>query len=261
MKRKKNRYEQPIGPRPASDWEKMKARKLADRYEVPVTETLRVIRGEVGLDEVLREQEARKKALELIEDGLDSQLAGQVARGGLDPEDAKIRSQLLGIQKRSFRYTSLNKYEPGQDIAVYLFEYGLLTGRVQDNAPYDIDLMIEGARAPVMVKKHDIKMHFPIDQAENIVELIQRDESIAEMGFGATVDMAERYRPVPEEALAWLTMPLPVKFVIRDGDLVIGRVKRVSIYEVEVELKPNLCTTLMTHALLKQKVPSFLMDV
>lgn len=256
----KHRYLPPQGPRPATDWEKMKARKLADRYEVPVTETLRVIRGDVGLDEVLREKEARTQVLELIKEGINSQLAGQVARGGLDKETAKIRSRLLDIQGRSFRYSRLNKYQPGKDIAIYVFGYGLLTGRVQDNAPYDIDLIPDGATTPVMVKKHDIKMHFPINVAEKILELVKKDDPTVVLDLGATVDMKERYRPVPEEALAWLTMPLPVKFVLRDGDMVIGRVKRASVYEIDVELKPDLQTTIMTHALLKQKMPSFMMN-
>lgn len=260
MKRYKHKYLSSMGPRPATDWERMKARKLADRYEVPVSETLRVIRGDVGLDDVLREQDARIKAKELVKDGLSANLAGQVARGGLDIETAKIRSQLLEIQKRSFRYSRLNEYQPGEYVALYLFNYGLITGDVQDNAPYDIDLIREGEHTPVMVKKHDIKIHFPVEMTERVIELIKKDESIANLGLGSTVDMKERYRPVPEEALAWLTMPLPVKFVLRDGDAITGRVKRASAYEIEVEVEPDLQIIIMTHALLKEKAPSFLMN-
>lgn len=260
MRRKRRRYQPPRGPRPATDWEKMKAGKLAERYQVPVTEVLKVIRGEIGLDEVLREQEARQKADELVKDGLHPQLAGQVARGKLDLEAAKVRSQLLEIQGRSFRYSRLNNYGQGDEIALYLFGYGLVTGRVVDNAPYDMDLVTGHDNKAVMVKKHDIKMFFPVDLADRVIEQVKKDDAIARLELGATVDLSDRYRPVPEEALAWLTMPLPVKFVMRDGDMVSGRVKRASVFEIDVELQPGLHTTVMTHALLKQQTPSFVMN-
>ena len=260
MKKRRRRYLPPRGPRPATDWERMKARRLADRYHVPVTETLRVIRGDVGLDEVLQEQEAREKTRTLIEEGLLPHLAGQVARGNIDMETAKIRSDLLKAQGRSFRYSRLNKYRPGDEIGLYIFDYGLLTGRVEDNAPYDIDVTPEGKDVPVMVKKHDIKLHFSPDLSDKILSGINKDPRVADMELGATVDLNERYRPVPEEALAWLTMPLPVKFVLRDGDVIVGRVKFCSFFEVEVELDSGHRVSIMTHALLKQQSPSFVMD-
>ena len=154
----------------------------------------------------------------------------------------------------------MNKYQPGDEIGLYVFDYGLLTGRVTDEAPYDIDVIPDGKTTPVMVKKHDIKMHFHPSIAQDVISKIQKDQAVVKLELGATVDLAERYRPVPEEALAWLTMPLPVKFVLRDGDVIVGRVTFCSIYEVEVELEEELRTSIMTHALLKQQSPTFVMN-
>ena len=258
MARKRRHPRKPQGPKPATEWEKTKARNLADRYGLPVSVTLRIIRGELEITRALEEKHARKKMKELIEKGINPQLAGQVARGKIDEDTARLRSQILELQHKSFYYNKLNSYKPGDKIALFLFEYGTLTGTVKDMAPYDLDIIPQGSTVPVLLKKHDIKIHCNPEDLGQTMEAITRDEEVAALGLGASVNLEDRYRPQHEEALIWLSMQVPVRFVLRDGDVVTGKVKRCGKYEIEVELSSGVTVYVMTHAIFKNRPPTFI---
>ena len=258
MGRKKRRLRQQKTIRPPSPWEKTKARKLADRYELPVAVTLGIIRGEIELSDALEEKAAKRRYQELISQGIHPNIAGQVARGRLTLEEGQIRSDLLKLQKRSFYYSRLNEYQRGERVALYLFEHGILKGIVVDKAPYDLDVVPDNSDVPVLVKKHDVKLHGDPEVLDRVVSFLKVDEGIAREHLSSTVDLEERFRPTHEDALIWVSVGAPLRFSFRDGEVIEGRVKACGVYEIEVQVNEELSVYIMTHALHKGFPPVFI---
>ena len=224
---------------------------------MPVGATLRIIRGELELEDALKEKRAREMVQDLIEEGFLPNIAGQIARGEISKEKARIVSDLLVKQGKSFYYSRLNEYKKGETVGLYLFDAGPVKVMIKNIAPYDMSVVLDDSKVPIFIKKHDIKLHFQPELLDEVEKLVRVDQEVKALGLSASVELEDRYRPTQEEALMWVSMPMPVKFVLRDGDVVVGRVVRCGKFEVELMLNENVKVYLMTHAILKDIPPVF----
>ena len=233
--------------------EKAKATKIVERSGIPFPAAILVVRGTLKLNDVLNEMFARERRDKLVKDGVDGSLAGQVARGRLDIAKARKIQTIWSLQGASFHSDTLKTLPAGAHVAVALFGRGMVTGVIHEVSRYEIRLLADGAAEPESVRKHDIKFYCLPEHILQVAGSLQRDDSVATLGLASSASMGDRFRPNDDMALEWVPKAAPVRFLLRDGDVVVGKPVRVARYEVEVDVGEGVRVCVMTHALLKAR--------
>jgi len=208
--------------------------------------------GRKTLNEVLQAMWSVERRDALIKKGLERSLAGAVARGRLPEHKAQTIQQVISRQQVSFHSRRL-KALVGLRAAFFLFGHGCVEGRVESVSRYEFILRESDNSAPRTIKQHDIKYFCDSADAAAVTARIGRDEVVGSLGLLASTRMQDRFRPTQELALQWLEAGRPMRLLLRDGDVFHGLLKRVSLFEVDLELQEGLLITIMTHALFRDR--------
>ena len=236
---------------PATPKEKTEAHKIVDRSGIPFNQALLVVRGVLSLNEVLKEMWALQRRDQLIDEGVLPTLAGQVARGRLLREKARLIQELWDIQKAPFGSDRLSEFVEGPLMALSLFGKGMAGGTVTRLSRYDVTIRPENSAELVNLKKHELKFYCLAKNAADVLPLVGRDPRVASMNLGSSTDMMERFRPTEELAIDWVQNRRKMLFFFRDGEFMIGVPVRVARFEIELDIGKGIPVTLLTHSLYK----------
>ena len=232
--------------------QKSHAKDLTARMGIPSGLALDVACGRKTLNEVLQTLWAIERRESLVKKGLERSLAGAVARNRLPEHKAKTIQEVFDRQQVSFHSKRLNALL-GREAALFLFGHGCVMGRVEGVSRYDFTFRESDGSDARTLKQHDIKYFCEPVDAKAVATRIEHDEAVASLGLQASSRMQDRFRPTQALALQWLEAGHTMRFFLRDGDVVQGLLRRVSLFEVDLELDGGRVLTIMTHALLRDR--------
>ena len=235
--------------------EQEEAKELAKDKGIPLVHALRVTRGEVSLNDVLKALMRKERAQRLIErDGLDPGLAGQVASGHLSRERALLIQRIR--QHRTHRIDrDVVKVAEVDELVVAVKAFGQpwVPGRVTEARTYEFDFRPEGPEGTpipaITIQKHDIKAVCLVEQLPAVTAAEGRSEEVVGLELGGTADREERVRPSDERMMEILEAGEAVECVLRDGDVYRGRLRSFGRWDLDLEVAEGVVVTLLFHAL------------
>ena len=229
------------------------ARKLAADKGIPQVHALRVVRGEVSLNVVLKNLMRKERATRLVErDGLEPGLAGQVASGHLSRERALELQRIRAFRKHRIDRDALKLAEIGEAmIAVGCFDGTWAAGRVLAARTYEFDLEPIGGGEQQLIQKHDVKL---VCQAADVDKLRAVETSVAairEAGLAGTADRTERVRPTDARMIQLIEAEESVDCVLRDGSSYRGILRSFGRWDMAIEVAEVGMVTILFHSLHK----------
>jgi len=228
-----------------------KAQVLSKEKTIPLIHAYRILKGQTTLNEVLKGMMRKERFEQMIaRDGIDRELAGQVASGHLSKQRALLLTRMRTLRKQKLhidgiKAAEIEKIRVGLDI----FGQGWVAGRVRNVRPYEFDFFSETAEKSERYFKHDVKAMCVADELDAVRKATSIDEAIQAAGLAATEDRAERIKPEDEVLLKAIESNVIVRFTMRDGELVLGRVRSFGRWDAEVCLETGEIVTVFFHGL------------
>ena len=228
------------------------AKKLAVDKGIPQVHALRVVRGEVSLNVVLKNLMRKERATRLIEqDGLEPGLAGQVASGHLSRQRALELQKIRLFRKHRIDRDALKLAEIDcSPVGVGCFDGSWTLGTVVEARTYEFDIVIEDGETR-LIQKHDVKLVCAAEAVEALREGEIVDEAIRDAGLRGTADRGERVRPQDARLLALIDSDEEIDLVLRDGSQYRGRVRSFGRWDMSIEVEGAGQVTVLFHALHK----------
>ncbi|MEZ4265377.1 MAG: hypothetical protein R3F39_03280 [Myxococcota bacterium] len=232
--------------------EQERAKALATEKGIPQVHALRVLRGEITLNDVLKALMRKERAQRLVEkDGLDPGLAGQVASGHLSRERAILVQRIRKHRPHRIDRDALKLAEAGKTpIAFQTFEHPWVVGLISEARTYEFDVRVEGATdgGPVTVQKHDVKLVAQPDQVAGVDAASEVEPSVGQEKLGGTADRASRVRPEDAALIELVESAQVVRCVLRDGQLLVGAIQSFGRWDFDLKLQNGAVVTVMFHA-------------
>ncbi|MCB9787754.1 MAG: hypothetical protein H6744_13815 [Deltaproteobacteria bacterium] len=232
--------------------EQERAKALATEKGIPAVHALRVVRGEASLNDVLKALMRKERAQRLVErDGLDPGLAGQVASGHLSRERALLVQRIRQHRPHRIDRDALKLAEVGKTpIAFQTFGHPWVTGLVAEARTYEFDVQVDGAEggSTSTVQKHDVKLVAQPDQIEGIEAGAGQDDGVVAENLGGTADRGARVRPEDEALIDLVESNTVIRCVLRDGQLLVGRIRSFGRWDFDLELQNGAAVTVLFHA-------------
>ncbi len=232
--------------------EQERANALAAEKGIPPVHALRVLRGETTLNEVLKALMRKERARRLVDkEGLDPGLAGQVASGHLSRERALLVQRIRKHRPHRIDRDALKLAEVAKaPIAFQTFDNPWVVGEVSEARTYEFDVRVAGASegGAVTVQKHDVKLVAQPDQVAGIEAGREVDAEVAAEHLAGTADRGSRVRPEDSALIELVESGAVVRCVLRDGQLLVGRIVSFGRWDFDLELGGGAQLTVMFHA-------------
>jgi sRNA-binding regulator protein Hfq len=234
--------------------EQQKAKKLAREKGIPPLHALRVVRGEVGINDVLKSLVRKDKTARLIaQDGLDHDLAGQVASGHLRLERAYELQRIRRFRVHRIDRDVIHIAAKAQgEIAFQAFDRSWQRGFVKESRIYEFDFVVEGQQASsesLLVQKHDVKTVCSGADFEQVRDAMTIQSSIVEQKLAGTSDPKERVRPKDATMLTLIEEQTPIECILRDGMSYRGQIVSFGRWDFDLKLESSAVITIFFHAL------------
>jgi hypothetical protein len=229
------------------------ARKLAVDKGIPQVHALRIIRGEVSLNAILKNLMRKERATRLVErDGLEPGLAGQVASGHLSRQRALELQQIRTFRKHRIDRDALKLAEISQSmIGVGCFDGSWAAGQILEARTYEFDLAPLAGGETQLIQKHDVKLVCLAADVERLREVEVYHDAIREAGLGGTADRSERIRPTDGRMLQLIDTKEVVECVLRDGSSFRGSLCSFGRWDMAIEVEGVGGVTILFHSLHK----------
>ncbi|MCA9515345.1 MAG: hypothetical protein KC635_10410 [Myxococcales bacterium] len=227
------------------------AQKLAREKGVPIVHAYRILKGQATLNDVLKAMMRKERFEQLIHrDGIDRELAGQVASGNLPKQRAMTLTRMRTLRGPKLHVDAITAAAADPNpVAIAVFGGGWLVGRVKNARLYDFDFLIDGAGAPMTFYKHDVKALCAASELEAAKGCASMDEGVAGQGLKGTEDRAARVRPEDEWMLRLVEDERVVRFTMRDGEAYVGQLRSFGRWDGELVLPGGECVSVFFHAL------------
>jgi hypothetical protein len=228
-----------------------KAQNLSKEKNIPLIHAYRILKGQTTLNEVLKAMMRKERFEQMItRDGIDRELAGQVASGHLSKQRAVLLTRMRTLRKQKLhidgiKAAEIEKVKVGLDI----FGRGWVAGRVRNVRPYEFDFFAEEAERSERFFKHDVKAMCVADELDVVRASVGVDEAVQREGLGATDDRAARIRPDDESLLTAIEKSRVVRFTMRDGETILGKIRSFGRWDAEVCLEGGELVTVFFHGL------------
>lgn len=244
-----------FGARPSISEEKLalknKAQDLAKEKNIPLIHAYRILKGQTTLNDVLKAMMRKERFEQMISrEGIDRELAGQVASGHLSKQRAVLLTRMRTLRKQKLHIDGIKAAEiEKQRIAVDFFGQGWVIGRVRNVRPYEFDFFSEQAEKSERFFKHDVKALCAADDIDAAKKAGSVDDAVKAEGLAATEDRAARVRPDDETLLRAIETNRIVRFTMRDGELLLGRIRSFGRWDAELCLENGELVTVFFHGL------------
>ena len=180
---------------------------------------------------------------------MDPGLAGQVASGHLSRERALELQRIRQHRTHRIDRDALKLAEMQQTpIAVSTFAEGWLSGSISEARTYEFDL-IDDEGLKTVHQKHDVKLVCALDDLDGVQSCQRVDESIRSGGLVGTADRDDRVRPKDSAMLDLIEGEVPIRCVLRDGDIYEGVLTSFGRWDLSMRLEGGEQITVLFHAL------------
>jgi hypothetical protein len=230
---------------------KAEAQKLAKDKGVPLVHAYRILKGQTTLNDVLKGMMRKERFEQLVaREGVDRELAGQVASGHLPKQRAVLLTRMRTLRKQKLHIDGIKAAEVDKKrVGLSVFGRGWILGRVRAARPYDFDFLQDGADKPDKLFKHDVKAICMADDIEAIRRACSQDDVVAKEGLVATEDRAQRVRPHDDIMLRFIDDQRVIRFTMRDGEQLLGRLRSFGRWDAELVLDDGETVTVFFHGL------------
>jgi len=242
-----------LGSRDEKTELKAQAQKLAKDKGVPLVHAYRILKGQASLNDVLKGMMRKERFDQLVaREGIDRELAGQVASGHLPKQRAVLLTRMRTLRKQKLHIDGIKAAELDKKrVALDIFGRGWTIGRVRSARPYDFDLLIDGADKTEKFFKHDVKAICQVEDLEAATRSTSQDERVMAAGLAATEDREQRIRPDDDIMLRFIDDQRIVRFTMRDGEQLLGRLRSFGRWDAELVLDGGEIVTVFFHGLHK----------
>jgi hypothetical protein len=228
-----------------------KAQNLSKEKNIPLIHAYRILKGQTTLNDVLKAMMRKERFEQMItREGIDRELAGQVASGHLSKQRAVLLTRMRTLRKQKLHIDGIKAAEIEKvKVGLDLFGRGWVAGRVRNVRPYEFDFFAEEAERSERFFKHDVKAMCNADELDAVRGAMGTDDAVRGEGLGATDDRAARIRPDDESLLTAIEKGRIVRFTMRDGETILGRVRSFGRWDAEVCLEGGEIVTVFFHGL------------
>jgi len=245
----------PAARRPIPGTEKVEVRTeaqaLAKDKGIPLVHAYRIVKGQATLNEVLKGMMRKERFEQLVtREGIDRELAGQVASGHLTKQRALTLSRMRALRGNKLHVDGITAAEGATEaIALDFFGAGWRQGKVTVSRAYDFDFLVDGAEAPETHFKHDVKALCLADDLGAVARAVSADEVVQSQGLVGTEDRGQRVRPDDEWMIQLIEGRRTVRFTMRDGETFVGELKSFGKWDAELVLPGSETVTVFFHGL------------
>ncbi len=227
------------------------AMQLAKDKGVPIVHAYRILKGQATLNDVLKGMMRKERFEQLvIREGIDRELAGQVASGHLSKKRAQILTRMRVLRGPKLHVDGVAAAHGSKELyAVNFFVDGWKVGYVKVARPYDFDFLEEGSVELHTRFKHDVKAICPAADLPAVKESMTTDDVVKSQGLGGTEQRAERVRPDDEWMLKLVAGGRVVRFTMRDGDGYVGQLRAFGRWDADLVLPGGEVVTVFFHGL------------
>jgi hypothetical protein len=134
-------------------------------------------------------------------------------------------------------------------IGIDVFGRGWMLGRVRAARPYDFDFLADGADKTDKLFKHDVKAVCAAEDFEAAQRACEVDAEIQRLGLAQTEDREQRVRPTDDTMLRFIDDQRIVRFTMRDGEQILGRLRSFGRWDAEIVLEGGELVTVFFHGL------------
>lgn len=230
---------------------KGQAQKLAKEKGIPLVHAYRILKSQTSLNDVLKGLMRKERFESLVaREGIDRELAGQVASGHLSKQRATLLTRMRTLRKQKLHIDGIKAAEVDKRrVAIDIFGKGWLLGRVRTARPYDFDFLPDGADKPDRYFKHDAKAICAAEDFDAAQRATSVDDTVRTQGLAATEDRSARIRPEDDIMLRFIDDQRIVRFTMRDGEQLLGRLRSFGRWDAELVLDGGEIVTVFFHAL------------
>jgi hypothetical protein len=230
---------------------KTEAQKLAKEKGIPLVHAYRVLKGQTTLNEVLKGMMRKERFEQLVSrEGVDRELAGQVASGHLPKQRAILLTRMRTLRKQKLHIDAIKAAEAEKKkVGLDIFGRGWVLGRVRVARPYDFDFLADGAEKADKLFKHDVKAVCAAEDFEAAKKSCDVEPVIRAEGLVATEDRTQRVRPSDDLMLKLIDEERIVRFVMRDGEILVGILRSFGRWDAEILLATGETITFFFHGL------------
>ncbi len=231
---------------------KEQAHQLAKDKGVPLVHAYRILKGQTSLNEVLKSMMRKERFDQLVQrEGIDRELAGQVASGHLSHKRAKTLTKMRELRGRKLHVDGVSAVAGTKErVALDLFTEGWVIGWVKAARAYDFDLLEDGGDGSTrMVHKHDVKAMCLVDELPAIKTALTRDDVVASQSLAGTEDRQARVRPDDDWMIGLVEGRRMVRCTMRDGEAFLGVLRSFGRWDAELVLPGGETVTVFFHGL------------
>lgn len=230
---------------------KNEAQKLSKEKGIPLVHAYRVLKGQTTLNDVLKGMMRKERFEQLVtREGVDRELAGQVASGHLPKQRAVLLTRMRTLRKQKLHIDGIKSAEiEKKRIGLSVFGRGWVTGRVRAARPYDFDFLVDGSDKADKFFKHDVKALCMAEDMDAVRRACSADDAVRTEGLAATEDRSQRVRPVDDVMLRFIDDQRVVRFTMRDGEQILGRLRSFGRWDAELVLDDGETVTIFFHGL------------
>ncbi len=228
-----------------------KARELSERTGLGTKDALRVARGQVTVQQVLKEMLVREKLKAEVERGdLDPMYIPSIISGQMPLERAKRLTNLL--RDDAWRSTASildDMPESGEERVFFLFGRNPLVARVPKITKYDVWLQQGDDRDPEQTEKHNIILSCRVEELDNVISAQSTDMKVAELDLGPSSSYKDRFRSDKEILYDHHLSGAPIRVTFRNGMVLEGQVGWFGRWEFELIVSKRCRPVLFRHAM------------
>ena len=227
------------------------AQALAKEKGVPLVHAYRIIKGQTSLNEVLKGMMRKERFEHLVRrEGIDRELAGQVASGHLSKQRAVTLTRMRTLRGEKLHVDAIKIAEGAEHpVAIDVFAEGWVVGKVTVARPYDFDFVPQGGAEHRMLYKHDVKAICSAADLPAVKQALTQDESVKGEGLVGTEARDARVRPDDEWMLQLAGEERIVRFTMRDGEAMLGRIRSFGRWDAELVLPGGETLAVFFHGL------------
>jgi hypothetical protein len=227
------------------------AQALAKEKSIPLIHAYRILKGQTTLNDVLKALMRKERFEQMVSrEGIDRELAGQVASGHLSKQRAILITRMRTLRKQKLHIDGIKAAELEKArVALDFFGRGWVAGRIRSVRQYEFDFLADQAERPERFFKHDVKGLCAVDDLPAVLAAASHDDTVAREALGATDDRATRIRPDDETLLRAIETQRVVRLTMRDGELFLGRVRSFGRWDAELCLEGGELVTVFFHGL------------
>jgi hypothetical protein len=227
------------------------AREIAARYEFPLSQAIRIAKGELALSDAIQAVALKEKVARLKSQGqLDPRFSLAVLSGKMELDRALFETRLARRkQEADYARCHFDDYPAGGEAAVGVAAVGgrLLTGSVVEHLKYEVRLQT-GQGDPELLPKHDIKLYFDAREKKNVLKVVTWGKPEQPVAAGALRDRRRRTKVKARVFLQAMEAGRAVTWTTVEEDQVRGRVVWLGRFEVVLETAKGLRVVMMRHA-------------